>query len=42
MMKDETGGKQTTEFVALRARLHSYKTNEYEEKKCEGVAKSVI
>lgn len=41
MMKDETGGKQTTEFVGLRARLHSYKTNECEEK-CEGVAKSVI
>lgn len=37
MMTDEAGGKQTTEFVGLRARLHSYKTNEYEEKCAKGL-----
>ena len=42
MFKDETGGKQISEFVGLRAKLYSYKTYDYEEKKCKGINKSVI
>ena len=43
MFKDECGGKQTKEFVGLRAKLYSNLTYEgNEEKKCKGVKKNVI
>ena len=42
MFKDETGGKQIEEFVGLRPKLYSYKTNNKEEKRCKGVKKSVV
>ena len=41
--KDETGGQQISEFVGLRAKLHSYQMDQgREEKKCKGVKKAVI
>ena len=42
MFKDGCGGKQTEEFVGLRAKLYSYKMNDKEQKKCKGVKKNVI
>ena len=44
MMKDEAKGKQITEFVGLRAKLHSYKNQgsgdvPQEERKCKGIKK---
>ena len=42
MMKDETGGKQITEFVGLRSKLYSFKIDEKEEKKCKGVKKPEV
>ena len=37
MFKDEAGGKQIFEFVALRAKLYSYKMLDgFEDKKCKG------
>ena len=43
MFKDEASGKQIAEFVGLRAKLYSYRVEEYyEEKKCKGVKKAVI
>ena len=42
LMKDETSGKEVTEFVGLRAKLYAYKTDECVEKKCKGVKKSVV
>ena len=42
MFKDEAGGKQITEFVGLRAKLYSYRTDKGdEEKKCKGVKEAV-
>ena len=42
MFKDEAGGKQTVEFVRLRAKLDFYKMLDVsEEKKCKGVTKNV-
>lgn len=42
MMKVESGGKQISEFVGLRAKLYSYKTDKYEKKKCKGITNNVI
>ena len=45
MFKDEAGGKQTEEFVGLRAKLYSYKMFEEERKetkKCKGIKNVVI
>ena len=43
MFKDEAGGKIIDEFVALRAKLYSYKMFEGKEsKKCKGVKKLVV
>ena len=43
MMKDESGGKQITEFVGLRSKLYAYKIDcGKEEKKCKGVKKGVV
>ena len=43
LMKDELGGKITTEFVALRPQTYSYLTDDCEEdKKAKGTKKYVI
>ena len=34
-MKDELGGKITTEFVALRPKSYAYKFNSKEERRCK-------
>ena len=41
-MKDECGGKQMSEFVGLRAKMHSYRLEKTEEKNAKGVKKNVI
>ena len=42
MFKDEIGGKQITELVALRAKSYSFLTHDgEEEKKCKGIKKNV-
>ena len=42
MFKDEAGGKQIVEFVALRAKLYSYEMLDgSEDKKFKGVTKNV-
>jgi hypothetical protein len=41
--KNETSEKLITEFVGLRPKLYSFKTDDDEEKKvCKGVKKSVV
>ena len=43
MFKDEAGGKTITEFVGLRSKLYSYKTDAGKRRKrCKGINKSVI
>ena len=43
LIKDELGGKIMTEFVALRSKLYSYLTDDFEEdKKAKGTKKCVI
>jgi len=42
MFKDEAGGKQIEEFVALRPKLYSYKIANEEKKKCKGIKKNVV
>ena len=43
LMKDESGGKIMTEFVALRPKLYSYKKlGGSEDKKCKGIKKCVV
>ena len=43
LMKDELGGKIMTEFVALRAKLYSYKKLDgSEDKKCKGIKKCIV
>ena len=43
MFKDEAAGKNIKEFVGLRAKLYSFKTEEGEEnKKCKGIKKGVV
>lgn len=42
MMKDETAGKEITEFVGLRAKLYAYKVGEEVGKKCKGIKKAVV
>ena len=42
LMKDELGGGIMKEFVALRAKMYSYRDEETELKKCKGIKKSVI
>ena len=43
MFKDEAEGKVIKEFVGLRAKLYSFKTEEGEEnKKCKGIKKAVV
>ena len=42
-MKDELGGAIMTEFVALRAKLYSYrKLDGAEDKKCKGIKKCIV
>ena len=40
--KDETSSKIITEFVGLRAKMYSFKTEEYESKKAKGIKKLVV
>ena len=43
LMKDESGGKIMTEFVALRPKLYSYRELDgSEDKKCKGIKKCVV
>ena len=43
LMKDELGGAIMTEFVALRAKLYSYrKLDGAEDKKCKGIKKCIV
>ena len=41
-MKDECGGKQTSEFVGLRAKMYSYRLDKTVEKKAKGVKKNFV
>lgn len=41
LFKDELGGKILLEFVGLRSKLYSIRTNSYEVKKAKGVKKNV-
>ena len=43
MFKDEVAGKNIKEFIGLRAKLYSFKTEEGKEnKRCKGIKKAVI
>ena len=42
LMKDELGGEIMEEFVALRPKMHTYKVESKESKKCKGVKKCVV
>ena len=43
LMKDEAAGKQITEFVGLRAKMYSHRTEgEVDVKKCKGIKKNVV
>ena len=44
-MKDKSGGKIMTKFVALRTKLHAYKhfnTEKPEEKQCKRIMKCLV
>ena len=41
-MKDETAGKPIIEFVGLRSKMYSIKTEDWESKKAKGVKKNVV
>jgi len=41
MLKDECGGEIISEFCGLRAKLHAFKKDGEEEKRCKGVKKPV-
>ena len=40
--KDELGGEEMTEFVALRSKMYSYKTKNGEEKRLKGISRNVV
>ena len=42
LMKDEACGDQIVDFVGLRAKCYSFKTETFGIKKCKGVKKGVI
>ena len=42
LMKDELGGKIMKEFISLRPKMHSYRVEESEPKKCKGIKKCVV
>ena len=37
LMKDESGGEITTDFVTLRLKMYAYKMGLVESKKCKGI-----
>ncbi|XP_065639501.1 uncharacterized protein LOC136072267 [Hydra vulgaris] len=40
--KDESAGKQISEFLGLRSKLYSYKIDEEDKKRCKGVKRNVV
>ena len=42
LMKDELGGEKMKEFVSLRPKMHSYRVEINEPKKCKGIKKCVM
>ena len=40
--KDELGGQEMIEFIALRSKMYAYKTPTSEAKKLKGIAKNVV
>ena len=42
LMKDELGGKIMKEFISLRPKMYSYRVEEFEPKKCQGIKKCVV
>ena len=42
LMKDELGGEIMEEFVTLRPKMYSFKTEKVEAKKCKGIKKCVV
>ncbi|WP_375676120.1 hypothetical protein, partial [Bartonella sp. CL42QHWL] len=40
--KDELGGVEMTEFIALRSKMYAYRTKDYDSKKLKGIAKNVV
>ena len=41
-MKDELGGEIMEEFFTLRPKMYTYKTGNFEAKKCKGIKKCVV
>ena len=41
-MKDELGGEIMEEFVILRLKMYTYKTENFKAKKCKGIKKCVV
>ena len=42
LMRNELGGKIMKEFISLRPKMYSYRVEESEPKKCEGIKKCVV
>ena len=42
LMKNELGGAIMEEFVTLRPKMYTYKTGNFEAKKCKGIKKCVV
>jgi hypothetical protein len=42
LFKDESAGKQITEFVGLRSKCYAYSEDNKDMKKCKGIKKTVV